>query len=191
MDNKFITTYVLDKYDKTYGLINERIGERVMALEFSLISLIAFAIPMLLSHPQIITGSIVNAILIYSSLRFRAKYILPLIVLPSISAVVKGMLFGPATPLLIFLMPFIWVGNAAIIYAMKDMFVEKKKHYILSLIMGAFIKALIIGGGAFIVSQFIKLPTILLIGMSIMQIITATIGGLLVYIGMKLINVEV
>ncbi|PIP14922.1 hypothetical protein COY88_02950 [Candidatus Roizmanbacteria bacterium CG_4_10_14_0_8_um_filter_35_28] len=53
--------------------------------------------------------------------KFSYKKILPVIVLPSLGAILNGVLFGPATIFLYYFLPFIWIGNLILIYSFSQL----------------------------------------------------------------------
>ena len=74
-----------------------------------------------LNTTQIITGSIVNTLLILSALNLKGwKQIIPVVTMPSISTVLSGYVFKSASPFMCYMIPFIWIGNFALIYAMQQ-----------------------------------------------------------------------
>jgi hypothetical protein len=61
--------------------------------KFFIFALPAFCLPLLLSGPQLITGSIVNLLLIWAVRELPRTWALPLAFLPSIGAVLNGVIF--------------------------------------------------------------------------------------------------
>ena len=109
-------------------------------------SALVFLVPIILGHAQsfpnqIIIGSIVNALLAGSALYVSFKKSLPIILLPAIAVLVSGIIFGPLSLFLIYLVPFIWVGNAIFVYAIKNLKVLNKIHYIPSVFAAALFKS--------------------------------------------------
>lgn len=89
-------------------------------VQLVVVSFLAFAIPFALPHPQILTGVVVNALLVFAALGMRGKSVLPVVLLPSVGAVANGLLFGPLTIFLVYLVPFIWIGNFLLVYGIKE-----------------------------------------------------------------------
>ena len=100
-----------------------------------LIFLIAFLVPTFLSgilktifgetslvatNSQLIIGTIVNTALIISALNLKGwKKILGVITMPSISTILSGYVFSSASPLMVYMIPGIWLGNFTLIYLYK------------------------------------------------------------------------
>ena len=93
-----------NKTDYTLSLIQEN-------LEFFFYSFIAFVIPFVIGHPQIVVGIIVNASLVLAALNLKNKKLVPIIFLPSVAVLSKGLIFGSFTIFLIYIIPFIWISN--------------------------------------------------------------------------------
>ncbi len=150
-------------------------------MEFLLLSATALLVPLIFRHPQIIVGSAVNFILIMAAINTRGwRKLLSLILLPGISATAGGYLFGGLTVFLLYLLPFIWLGNGALVLLFKWLFVIHKRNYFVSLFLSSLAKAACIFIPAYILAQFDILPGLFLYFMGPLQIVTALIGGLCV-----------
>lgn len=100
--------------------------------------------------------------------------------MPSVATILGGYVFHTASPLMVYMIPAIWVGNYAIVYMFKKLLVEKNKNYFLTAICGIVLKVAIIFG-AFSILNYIgifpeKLVANLQKAMGMTQLITATIG---------------
>lgn len=149
---------------------------------------VAFAIPFLLNSNQLLTGTLVNALFFLGAYYLPKKYYLPLIVLPSLSVLTRGALFGPFTLFLVYFLPFIWMGNFLLILVFK-------KTYYTSGIIAAIIfsactkQALLLFSARFYYS--LKLvPALFLNSMGVLQLLTALLGGLIFYFIIKKISHE-
>jgi len=145
-----------------------------------LLSTSVFIIPFLFSHiatfpNQLIVGTLVNAILAYSALRFSFFKTFPIIVLPSIGALLSGLIFGAFSPNLVYLMLFIWIGNAAFVCCVKDI----NKNYFKNVLLGSVIKTFVIASATIVFILFGLIPIVFFIPMSIMQLVTAICGGII------------
>ncbi len=140
-------------------------------------SLTVLLVPFLIGHPQIIVGVIVNAALILAAEFLDFKGTLPVIMLPSVGVLTRGLIFGPFTVFLIYMIPFIWIGNGILVYAMKYFRGAKKINYFVSLGISAALKAGFLFGSAFVLVNLGILPPIFLATMGLMQVTTALIGG--------------
>ncbi len=158
-----------------------RLGEKFYFAEFMFLGFLAFLIPFLVGHPQILVGVLVNAFLVVASLNLDAKKVVGIALLPSLGAIARGVLFGPFTFALVFMVPFIWMGNIVLILAMKGLFGEKKMNYLISLGAGALLKAGLLFGVAYALLQFSLVPALFLEAMGIVQLLTALGGGILAF----------
>ena len=163
-----------------------RLGEKFELAEFLFLGFLAFLTPFTFGHPQILVGMLVNAFLVVASLNLDAKKVMGLALLPSLGAIARGVLFGPFTFALVFMVPFIWAGNIVLILAMKYLFGERKVNYFLSLGAGALVKTGLLFGAAYALLQFSLVPALFLEAMGILQLITALGGGIIAFSVWKL-----
>ncbi|MGB9719773.1 MAG: hypothetical protein ACPL06_04245 [Candidatus Anstonellales archaeon] len=168
-------------YERVYTLKEEH-----EFLELCVVSLLSFAIPFFIPSPQLLTGALVNSFIIFAALRFKGKNILPVILLPSIAAFSRGLLFGPFTIFLAYLIPFIWIGNAILLFSIKYLYAKLNKNYFLSLLTGALLKSSFLFASAFLLYSTIQLPAMFLEAMGILQFATALIGGVLTFVFTKI-----
>lgn len=141
-------------------------------VEFSLLSGISFFFPFLMAD-QLIAGTFVNMSLIGGSLYMKGRNLLPLIILPSLGVLARGILFGPLTLYLIYMIPFIWLGNASLILTMKFLNLKMKKSYFISALSGSVIKFSLLLSAAFALYSLKIIPIEFMIVMGILQLITA------------------
>ncbi len=128
-----------------------------------------FAIPLILWWPQLLIGSIVNFLLILVALRYKRNSILiPMVMIPTIAASLHGIVFGPLTMYMLYMMPAIWIGNYILIYA-----VQYFKNLQIGILTWSFIKAGFLLLVAAILVYFWILPTIFIKFMGIFQLLTA------------------
>ncbi len=152
--------------------------------EILIYSFIGFFIPFFLAGPQLLVGSIVNALLVIAALRLNNEKILPLIFLPSLGVLARGLVFGPWTWYLVYFIPFIWASNYLFVILIK----KYKENKLLSITIPSFFKALFLTGIALILVGFNIVPDIFLIAMSIFQLATALIGSSIVILSKSFIN---
>ncbi len=156
--------------------LNNRAGVKVAARETTIVAALAFLIPFALGGPQLIVGSLVNAALVYAALNVSAGRALPVVFMPSIAALGRGVLFGALTPFLVIMIPFIWAGNALLVYSIKMMSSRNVPLWI-SLPCAAAIKAGWLFAFASLFVQLDLLPVAMLSGMGLIQLSTALIGA--------------
>ena len=149
--------------------------EEIKVLSYSLVLLL---MPFVLPGPQYLTGTLVNTILFISAYHLRGLKVLPVIVIPSISVLLTGYIFGNASNSLIYMVPVIWIGNAIIVFGMRHL---EKLNYFKSVLTVATLKTLILFTGAFMLFQNNLVPLVILNSMGIMQFLTAISGGIFAY----------
>jgi hypothetical protein len=160
--------YVLNNYTEYFEMI--------------VYSAVCFFLPFMMSHPQLAVGTVVNAMLITAALNIKGYKLLPVILLPSVGVLTAGLIFGSFTVFLVYLLPFIWIGNAILVYTFKIMKLQMKKNYILTLIIGAALKSGFLFLSALVLFKFGIIPIIFLTAMGILQLTTALSGGIAAYI---------
>lgn len=135
------------------------------------------------SNSQIIVGSIVNAALIMTAINLKGWWkILGVVTMPSISTILSGVVFpAPASKYMLFMIPAIWVGNFALVYAYKLLMLSKNKNYYLAGIAGIVVKVAVIFGYFMLLNKGFnvfpdKIAANLIKAMGMTQLITASIG---------------
>ena len=71
-------------------------------IEMIVYTTISFFLPLLIGHPQIVVGIVVNSLLISGALNVRGYKLLPIIIAPALGAISRGILFGPFTVFLLY-----------------------------------------------------------------------------------------
>jgi len=127
---------------------------------------------------QLIVGTVVNTLLALCALFLTFRNSLPVILIPSIAALISGYVFGSFTIFLAFLIPFIWAGNALYVYAIKRLRVVGGINYGVSVLAASFLKAALIGGATLVLVSIGVVPAALLVPMGVVQFATAVVGGL-------------
>lgn len=155
------------------SLIDILLSER---FQISTLFLSLGIIPFLFDKSQYFTGTLVNMILALGVAKFGMKKVWPMILLPSASTYIHGVIFGGATNFLIYLIPAIILGN--LVYALLS---KGFKKDILNVVFASLLKTGILFSTAYILHRAISLPEIFLTTMGIMQLITALSGGFIAY----------
>ena len=146
-------------------------------IEISIFSLIALSIPILIGHPQLVVGSIVNFMIVRSSLSTKKWKNLPIILLPSIGVLLRGVLFGTFTKFLIVIIPFIWAGNLVLSLLTKNLLIIKGKNSrIIAIVLIPFVKTLIIFIPVLLLVKLEILPKPFVESMGMVQLYTASLG---------------
>lgn len=158
---------LLQKENLKQILLNEK-------LQLSVIYILTFAVPFIFKQPQLLIGSIINFLLIFSISKYGFKKIIPVLFLPSLASFLNGVLFGVFTPYLLYLMPFIVLSNFILVLTVKYIKVKYLNVGIASLL-----KACFLFSAAYILFNTIHIPEIFLTTMGLIQFYTALIGGTL------------
>jgi len=157
-----------------------------LAVYQNVILSLSFFIPFLISGPQLLTGTLVNCLLILGTKFVDKKNHLIIAALPSIAAVLNGLVFGKFTIFLVYFLPFIWFGNFALIRSI--IYLKEKLPLSLSIILSVIFKTLILYIAALVYFKFNLVPKIFLTAMGVFQLATGVMGGL-VFLGInKLLN---
>jgi len=132
---------------------------RTISQKYLLLSLLLI-VPLFLTGPQIITGSIVNFLLLSISNKTNKNSWLLISAIPSLMATVF-------TPYLFYLWPIITIANYSFITIAKK-----------NIILAITVKSIILFLCASILFKLNLIPSIILISMGTIQIITASIGSI-------------
>ena len=175
------------KADLIQAIIIGLIAFLVPTFLAQLINVIFGAQSIVATNSQIIVGSIVNSALIFSAINVKGwKKIIGVVTMPSISTILSGYVFKSASVYMVYMIPAIWVGNFVLIYAYKLIMLEKNKNYFLAGVVGIIAKVLVIFGCFEILNLFNIFPDKLVANlqkaMGLIQLITASIGTLIMFI---------
>ncbi len=144
------------------------------SLVTSVLIFLSVAIPFFLEKPQLLVGSVVNGLLILAALNIKEeKNLLPVVLLPSLATLSRGLVFGHFTFFLAYMIPFIWVGNYILVYALR-----KIDNNFLALVVGGILKAFVLFTVANILVKLSIIPRIFITSMGIFQLYTLIIGGI-------------
>jgi hypothetical protein len=146
-------------------------------VEMALYSIIAFSLPFVLGHEQLLVGGAVNCALVLAALNLKGARLLPVIILPSVGVFFAGLVFGSLTPALLYMIPFIWAGNALLVVCIKYLVLDKKTNRVAALGAAATAKAIFLFLAAFALLTFGMVPAAFLAAMGIFQLATALAGG--------------
>ncbi|MBW2984890.1 hypothetical protein KY361_07245 [Candidatus Woesearchaeota archaeon] len=169
----------MEYLNKVINLQDYKLEYRQELFEIILYTVVSFFLPFFVGHPQIVVGVLVNTFLITSALNVKGTKLLPVIIAPSLGALSRGILFGPFTVFLIYMIPFIWIGNSILVFAFKWLNLDKKLNRWVTLLIGAITKAAFLFGVAYLLVSMKILPVLFLTTMGIFQLYTAVLGGML------------
>lgn len=154
--------------------------ETIFALtQFVLLTGIATLAP--LFKQQLITGSVVNAVLFISTAVLGIQNAILIGLIPSVIALSVGLLPVVLAPMI----PFIMIANSILIITFGYL---KEKKYWLAVISASFLKFLFLFSTSSIVVNLLlkkEIASSIAIMMSWPQLLTALIGGLLAYLFLK------
>jgi len=136
---------------------------------YSMYSL-SILVPLVLGGPQLLVGSVVNFLIVYSTLKYGIKRTVPILFLPSLVSTLTGTLFGGATYFLLYVMPFIIISNFILSY-----FVSKKQF--LFKVLGIVLKGSFLYLSYLMINRTFGLPKIFFASIPI-QFLTAFVGFL-------------
>ncbi len=148
----------------------------------------AFGVPLLVSGPQWLTGTLVNAFLFIAAVKLPRATRWPVILLPSVAAVLHGVLFQSFTPFLALFLPFIWIGNAVLVESFIAL--ERTTSTTIAVLLSAIAKAAFLFLCAFILFQAHIVPAIFLTAMGILQLVTALAGGIIAFLIVRIGSVS-
>jgi hypothetical protein len=137
---------------------------------------VLFFLPLLLSGPQLLVWSLVNLALIAAVRKLSRSKARWFAFVPSIAAVLHGVIFWPFTIFLVYMMPAVWLGNLALMYI-----VSRVSQKWLGILIWWLVKSWLLFLIAFILIQNSFLPTIFLKAMGIFQLATVLIGGYVLF----------
>lgn len=135
----------------------------------------SFLIPFLLGHHQWLVGTAVNAFLFLAVIFLPNKFILTVILLPSLGVFSRGIIFGPFTFFLAYFLPFVWISNLILVFVFKRFF--SKLNYFFSVFSASFFKSLFLFLSASLFFKFDIVPSVFLQLMGLNQFLTALLGG--------------
>jgi len=174
-----------------YTIIMQTIAiplKKVTSIQFAYtLYALAFSIPLFFSSPQLITGTLINCLLFLAATRLSKKKIIPVIVLPSLGAIAHGVLFGPQTIFLYYFLPFIWIGNYALVQVFSRL---PSKSYAVKILVSSSAKFLILLLFAQLYFRLNIVPSLFVSSMGYIQLITALTGGTLAYGVTTILNHE-
>lgn len=163
----------------------EKISEEMQCLIFSIA---AFLLPFSIGHPQVIVGVFVNMLLVLTAFNLKGYKTLPIILLPSLAVLSRGLIFGQFTHFLIYTIPFIWIGNLFLVFVFKYMHFKQNWNKYLSLLASIAIKVVVLYLPTVMLIKSNVLPDIFAASMGVLQIYTAITGCTLALIFQKMIK---
>lgn len=187
--------YDVSKHTETIEIILIALGIFLVPLIVpQILNVIFGATSIVTVNSQYVVGTIVNSSLIIAGVNIKGwKKIISLVTLPSLSAMASGLIFQTSSIYTVYMVPAIWIGNFAIIYLYRKMFVEKKLNYIISSFCGilAKVSVIFVGYNLLVLGNIIpkgsKVATMLYTAMGINQLITAVLGSIMAFTIIKFV----
>lgn len=155
-----------------------RSGEHIRRGEMVYLASIAFLLPLLLGGPQVLVGTLVNAVLIYAALQYRFTRVLPIVVLPSIAVLSRGVMFGALTPVLMVLLPYIWTANVLLVSGIRLANTRGYPVWI-ALIVSVAAKVVFLFASTALLADSGLVPRAMILAMGQTQVVTALLGALI------------
>lgn len=143
--------------------------------------LFSFTVPFFFSNNQLLTGTIVNCLLFLACRKLTIKSTIPIIIFPSLATLAHNAVFGPITFLLLYFIPFIWIGN----FILVKVFSTLKQPYLINVLIASIAKSSLLFIIANLYFKIHLVPSPFLTLMGAIQLITAIAGGVLAYIAIK------
>ena len=171
---------------KTLNMVKYDFSRSEVLRHTIMYSVIGFFLPFFIGHPQWLVGALVNSILIMTALNLRKYALLPIVMLPSLGVLSRGLIFGPFTVFLVYFIPLIWISNLLLIFLFKWLNLDRKLNYFITLILSASAKTAFLFMSALVLVKLGLVPVIFLTAMGFMQFITATAGGIVAFTVLKL-----
>lgn len=162
---------------KSFSGQDYKLGIFQEQIEFWIYAILSYFVPFLMGHPQLLVGTIVNSALILGAFNLKGWKLLPIIVLPSAGVISAGLIFGPFTYALLYIMPFIWVGNLILVISFKALHLTVRWNKIVTLVVGTLLKTGFLFTSAYLLIQMNLIPAAMLGAMGLLQIYTALMGG--------------
>ncbi len=159
------------KLEKVYKQVTLGLNIEFDTIVLYSIYLLSILVPLLIGKPQLLVGSIINTLIVYSTLKYGIKKTLPVLLLPSITATSMGILFDGATYFLLYVLPLIVISNFILSY-----FVSKKN--LKFGLVGMLLKGTFLIITYKLMSEIVGLPSIFVTS-SYLQFITASVGVLI------------
>ncbi len=178
----------MDSLSNVLALQEIKLSRNREMAEYAVYTAVAFAVPFLIGQPQLVVGTLVNTALILSALNLKNNKVLPVILLPSVAVLARGLIFGPFTMYLLYTIPFIWIGNSVLVYSIKRLYLANGVNKYLALALSIMAKVLIIYLSATLLIGLEILPKIFTTAMGTFQLITAVLGCILALSAQKLIK---
>lgn len=136
----------------------------------------AFALPFLFAGPQLLIGTLVNAILVLAAReKIAIKKSLRICFLPAFGVITRGTIFGPQTIFLIYFLPFLWLGNFIFLALHRQL--NTKMNAVFLILLPAAAKFIFLFALALIYFHLRLVPASFLTVMGENQLITAFLGG--------------
>jgi hypothetical protein len=161
---------------------------QTILLEYALVSL-AFFIPFFISGPQLLTGTLINTLLFLFVSQTKSKKVLPIMILPSIGALLNGIIFGKFTVFILYFLPFIWISNYILVEVFRK--VSSKKPFLISVVLSSLLKCAFLFSIAYFFTLAKVVPMIFLQLMGLFQLYTAILGGGVAFLIHKIISKKI
>ena len=165
-----------------FNLTAGQISERKEIIDMITYSAIGFVAHFFFKHPQERLGIVINTLLVLAALNLRGKKLIPVIILPSLGALLGSYLFHDMTFMILSFVPLLWIGNTILVLAFKWLYLERKINFFLTLFIGATTKYLFLTLAAYVFIVYGLAPDVFMQSMGRIQLITAVFGGIIAFL---------
>jgi len=165
-----------------FNMVLEKISERREFFDMLTYTLIGFTVHFFFKNPQELLGITINTLLVLAALNLRGWRLIPVIILPSIGALLGSYFFHDMTFIVLAFIPIMWLGNAILVFAFKYLYLARKINFFLTLFIGATTKYLFLTLSAYVFVYFSLVPDVFMLSMGRIQLVTAVFGGLLAFL---------
>jgi hypothetical protein len=148
---------------------------------------IGFIVHFFFKNPQLLLGITIDTLLVLAALNLRGKKLIPIIVLPSIGAVLGSFVFHNMTFMIFSFVPVLWLSNTLFIFIFKWVYLERKVNFFLTLFIAAVTNYLFLTLTAYAFVVYGLAPEIFMVSMGTIQLFTAIAGGILAFL---IVNVK-
>ena len=141
---------------------------------------VSFLVPFFIGGPQLLVGSMVNALLVVAALKLPTRALWPVIIFPSLAVFLRGVIFGPLTIFLAYLIPFIWISNALLVLVTRNLYKRAKWNVWPAAAAGIILKVGWLWAGAWLLIGWGIIPKVMGAAMGWGQVTTAAMGAVVV-----------
>lgn len=165
-----------------FDLVAQEVSREKEIFDMITYTIIAFSIPFFFKRPQELIFIITNVFIILAALNLKWKYIIPVLLAPSVGAFAGAYVFGDFTFVITYFIPIIWIADIILISLFKWLHLSRNLNFFITLFIGSTIKYLILALSAYAFILNGLAPRVFMLGFGKIQLITAFSGGVIAYL---------